>query len=612
MGKRARILGAFLLAAVAGGAAAELSAATTVELSADPPGPSASVGTMVEWSARVDEAPSGNLWYRFRARAAGGAFRTIRDYGPLSTLDWTSLDEGDYEIELSVREPGADVIGIAVSALRMQSRATAGVPVVTPTSNPLVFLFSAPPCGSGTARVQFQAASGASQSTPDKRCSSGSSLNFYLAGLQPRASYSAGLVVTGARGETPGPAVSFTTGSPAASVSTLIDPASGTLSSPEGLLLQAPLHLRAVATDSAGSVLWYGPPDLTYLTRPAGDGTFYGILDATDEAHDVVRRFDLAGMTVQETNVARVNEQLAAMGKRAISAFHHEARPLSGGRLLVLAAVEQILYDVQGPGAVDVIGDMVLVLDQDLQVAWSWDAFDHLDPYRKAVLGETCTTSQGCAVHYLAADANDWTHGNAVQETPDGALLYSTRHQDWLIKIDFRDGAGNGDILWRLGKDGDFTIDSEDPSPWFSHQHDAGFEAGSLTTIALFDNGNTRLNGLTTGSSRGQVLELDEGRRTAHLLLNATLGVRSLALGSAQRLAGGNYHWNAGVIFDPASPVNPTALSFEVDPSGSIVGSVRALASVYRSFRLPDLYGLDSGQDSQERNRSVHVVPFPH
>jgi arylsulfate sulfotransferase len=398
--------------------------------------------------------------------------------------------------------------------------------------------------------------------------------------------------------------VTFTSGPADASVSGLIVPATGTLSAPEEILLEAPLHLPAVATDSGGDVLWYGPSDVTYMTRPGGDGTFYGIIDATDPAHDAVRRFDLAGMTVQETNVARVNEQLATLKKRAISAFHHEARPLSGGRLLVLAAVEQILYDVQGAGAVDVIGDMVLVLDSDLQVVWSWDAFDHLDPHRRAVLGETCLAGSGCPVHYLANDANDWTHGNAVQETPDGALLYSSRHQDWLIKIDFRDGAGNGDILWRLGKDGDFTIDSADPYPWFSHQHDPGYEPGSLSTLTLFDNGNTRLNGQSAGSSRGQVLELDEERRTARLLLNASLGVRSLALGSAQRLQDGDYHWNAGVIFDPASPVNPTALSIEVDSAGNIVGSVRALASVYRSFRVSDLYG------AAERSRPVRVVPF--
>ena len=38
--------------------------------------------------------------------------------------------------------------------------------------------------------------------------------------------------------------------------------------------------------------------------------------------------------------------------------------------------------------------------------------------------------------------------------------LLSMRHQDWVVKIDYRNGGGNGDILWRMGVDGDFQIAS--------------------------------------------------------------------------------------------------------------------------------------------------------
>ena len=55
------------------------------------PSDAAPVGTMITWKAAVFDTVSGDLWYRFRAREAGGAFRTIRDYGPSSTLDWTSF-----------------------------------------------------------------------------------------------------------------------------------------------------------------------------------------------------------------------------------------------------------------------------------------------------------------------------------------------------------------------------------------------------------------------------------------------------------------------------------------------------------------------------------------
>ncbi len=195
-----------------------------------------------------------------------------------------------------------------------------------------------------------------------------------------------------------------------------------------------------------------------------------------------------------ETNAARVSEQLVALGRRPINAFHHEARPLPGGGILVLADNEEILTNVQGPGPVDVIGDEILVLDENLQLVWAWDAFEHLDTSRMAVLGETCPSGAGCAPYYLAPTANDWLHGNSVQLTPDGQILYSSRHQDWLVEIRYDNGLGDGSVLWRLGKDGDFQYTSSDPYPWFSHQHDASFQmTPDGLRLLVFDDGNTRV-----------------------------------------------------------------------------------------------------------------------
>ena len=584
-------LGALLLALTVGGAA-RLEAAMAVSLTASPPGP-APVGTMITWKAAVFGAGSGDFRYRFRAREAGGGFRTIRDYGPLSTLDWTAIDEGAYELELSVRDQSSLDVATTLTPFQLESRVSGGEAVISPTSHPLVFLFSSPGCDDGQARVRVQSAEGPAQSTPSKPCVPGLSLNFYIAGLAPGAFYSASLAVDRGRDSISGQAVTFATGLVPAGIEapSVLQAASATAS--EGILLQAPLYQPAIATDLNGALLWFGPSDLTFLTIPAAGGTFLGLLSpGTGPEHEVVRRFDLVGMTVQETNVARVNEQLAALGKRAISGFHHDARSLPGGRTVLLADVEQILTDVQGPGPVDVIGDMILVLDEDLQVAWTWDTFDHLDTSRRAVLGETCLAFAGCATHYLSADANEWTHGNSVEGTPDGALLYSTRHQDWLIKIDYQDGAGNGDILWRLGKDGDFTYDSDEPYPWFSHQHDATYESGSRSTITLFDNGNTRRGVDPGGSSRGQAIELDEEHRIARLVLNAELGVFSSALGSAQKLLDGSYAFDAGFVSDPDGAFGAAAFSIQIDPPGNqVVSSIKLPEPVYRSFRVTDLYG---------------------
>lgn len=298
----------------------------------------------------------------------------------------------------------------------------------------------------------------------------------------------------------------------------------------------------------------------------------------------------MAGNVLLETNAARVNEQLAAMGKRQISGFHHEARRMPDGKILVLGDVEQFLTDVQGPGAVDVIGDMILVLDKNLQVVWAWDAFDHLDTSRRATLNETCkAVGGGCPPFYNAAVANDWLHGNSLQLTPDGSILYSARHQDWVIKIDYANGSGSGDVLWRLGKDGDFTIESDDPYPWFSHQHDANFEYADPTKLTVFDDGNVRYASSQSAHSRGQVIQLDERNRTAKLVLNADLGAYADALGSAQRLRNGDYHfdvgWIRGVNGEP-----DRGRSLEVDALGNIVYEIEVDTPVYRSFRMRSLY----------------------
>jgi len=267
-----------------------------------------------------------------------------------------------------------------------------------------------------------------------------------------------------------------------------------------------------------------------------------------------------------------------------INSFHHEMRALPDGRILALAASERILTDVQGPGPVDVIGDTILVLDSNLQLIWAWDTFDHLDTRRRATMGETCTqAANGCAPIYLAAVANDWTHGNSLQLTPDGNILYSSRHQDWLIKIDYRNGEGTGEILWRLGKDGDFRFLSNDAYPWFSHQHDGNLEADGVLTV--LDNGNLRRAEDNAAHSRGQAILLDEENRTATLVLNADLGDYSVALGSAQRLPNGNYHFHLGFL-----PSSSTARAVEVDPSGKIVYQMNIGELEYRSFRGSDLY----------------------
>ena len=139
----------------------------------------------------MSDAAEGTLWYRFRARGVGGEFRVIRDYSPIRTLVWTTIEqEGIYEVEVSVRNLDNEDTGTAAAIFEMTSRVNGAEPVITPTHHPLVFLYSAPPCPPGSSMsVRFESAAGDSVATPSKACLDNKSMNFYLAGLRPATPY---------------------------------------------------------------------------------------------------------------------------------------------------------------------------------------------------------------------------------------------------------------------------------------------------------------------------------------------------------------------------------------------------------------------------------------
>ncbi len=574
---------------------AQLGAALSVTLtpSVDPP---VALGTVVHWSTSVSNSGSGPLWYRFRTRPVNLAFRMVVDYGPNDSLDWTEMDhEGTYEIEVSVEDKSSGETATLSATFQLTSRLRDAItPVISATSNPLVFLYSAPGCAvGGRMLVTFTSTAGLTQTTPYQACHGLTSMNFYLAGMRAQSVYTVRHTLMSASAVTQGPALTVTTGALSITPPDYKVYKPPVRASQSGVLLQCALYVPTLATDLSGNVLWYYSAPGLITTRAVPGGYFLGFIEnaTLDSSHQVLRKFDLAGTTLLETNAARVSEQLVAMGRRPVNAFHHEVRAIPGGKYLVLADNEQILTGVQGSDPVDIIGDEILVLDANLQVLWAWDAFDHLLPERAAVLGETCPSGAGCAPYYLAPTANDWLHGNSLQLTPDGHILYSARHQDWLIKINYDNGLGDGAILWILGEGGDFQIVSSDPNPWFSHQHDGNIEVrnGGLV-LSVLDDGNTRRLDDPGAHTRGQVLQLDEPNLIATLATNADLEVYGFALGAAQELPNGNFHFDTGwVTDDPVAGAN-SSRSVEVDPAGNIVYGMAINTPEYRTFRMPDLY----------------------
>ncbi len=218
---------------------------------------------------------------------------------------------------------------------------------------------------------------------------------------------------------------------------------------------------------------------------------------------------------------------------------------------------------------------------------------------RAAVLGETCTAgAPGCVPLFLTTGvANDWLHGNSLYHAADGSILLSMRHQDWIDKIDYNNGAGTGNVLWTLGLGGDFTINSTDPYPWFSHQHDVGLRVRWVRRSCRCK--TTAIRGLHrrpwvsgSGHSRGYVLSIDQTNMTATPSFAGDMGVYALAFGSAQRLSNGDYHFDEGFLQNPG----PYNQSIEVSPT-SVQGTLGFTFQLtgnfaYRSFRMADLYTL--------------------
>ena len=571
------------------------------------------VGERVTWTATATDCGATPV-YQFSVAPEAGAFQVVRDFSATDSFSWTPMQEGTYDIKVTVKDGyQATETTTAVVADAVDSRVSGSQPVITPTTNPLVALYSVPPTQPGpgphgTVHVEFAVAGDQPswRSTDDLPSLPGKSTNFFVAGMRPNTTYEMRDVFSDGATSSP---LTFTTGSLPTTLSftsfTAQTPAGpGTDADQDMIFHQLPKAASNVpnplATDLQGRVDWYYDTSTSGLTFTyAGQSLVPGgtvLLIGTDHAaplpgsRNVLREIDLAGDVVRETNLAAVNAELTSRGLDAISSFTHDVERLPNGQTATIGLVERTV-NINGTPT-DYIGAMIVVLDKDLQVTWTWNAFDHLDVNRGPVLGEVQQPgSQEPTAAVPRLPAVDWLHLNAVSWSPaDHDLVLSVRHQDWVLKVDYRDGAGDGHIIWKLGQGGDFTVNSTDPNPWFSHQHDAHYIDDH--TLVLFDNGNTRRASDPNAHSRGQVWTLDEQTMTATLVVNADLGSYSGALGAAERLSNGDYSFTLGT--NGPVPPRPPAHTVEVTPDGTKVYDLVANAPEYRSFRMRTLYeGVD-------------------
>jgi arylsulfate sulfotransferase len=300
-----------------------------------------------------------------------------------------------------------------------------------------------------------------------------------------------------------------------------------------------------------------------------------------------VREINLAGETVSQFSVGDVNQALSQAGfQLVIEGLHHDILPLPNGHLILLANTFQSFTNLPGfPGTTQVLGDALIDLDQNRKPVWVWNAFDHFDVDR----------------HPLSFP--DWTHSNAVIDSPgDGNLILSMRNQNWVIKISYRDGAGDGSILWKLGPGGDFVIPGGSPADFNYAQHYpvlTSTKSSGVFQLMLFDNGNNRIldsKGTLCGSSgasacysRPVLFELDETSKTAQILWQDKLPAFSLCCGSIGTLGNGDVEFDIAVA--PTVPQGSLIQEVTQELAPRLVWQMDVFGQLaYRAFRIPSLY----------------------
>ena len=576
------------------------------------------LGTSITWTATVQNGPPGHTYdYQFAA-ALQGQNQIVRDFGLNNSFIWVPHTvEGNYVVTVTVRDitqqPYQVFPPVSQPYTLLPWVTNSGDSRVNSTSHPLVALFSAGPCTSGHfIRVRFrQNGSQTSMTTNAVPCSQSSS-NFLVAGMTPSSQYLMHWEEFASNYNNSGPDLSFNTRAlppnfPRNLRMTVNVPPSGhDAAFPVNLFhmladFGGPFVFWPVATDLQGNIIWFFPQQ-ALMTRMQPGGNFFIM------TNNILAEYDLAGNETLETNVDIMNEQLIAKGYPPMDSWNtHETRRLPNGNLLLLGGRDEVSLRYQGgsPGhPVDIIGDMILILDRNLQLVWAWDSFAHQDLSRAATLGDLCFHNAGGCPSFNPAftQANDWLHTNSAQLTADGNILLSERSQDWVIKVNFANGQGDGRVLWRMGPFGDFTILNPpqtpcgDPHvyPWFTHQHDAAFQPqiGFFQIMTVFDDGNLRHRQCNGGNSRGMVLYVSEANRTVTIGTLADLGQYSPALGSAQLLVSppnGVYAtFGNGLLTFPGQ--GNASQSTEVDANGNIVYQLQGDDWSYRTYRQADLY----------------------
>ena len=470
---------------------------------------------------------------------------------------------------------------------------------VTPTVNTQVASYTISPAAAGKVSVQFGTDTNYGLTTWTQPVPTGGGpVSLFVAGMKGNTLYHMRGVVEFADGtQYMDLDQTFTTQAlPAAQLPVITTTTTPGMTPQGGVelldLIGAPITVApAAVTDLAGNILWTYNPELPggVVADPIkllSNGHFLinFSVEAPDGADSVLQEVDLTGKLIWQMTAADLNKALATATcsgcNITVTGTHHDFVQLSNGHLIVIAGTQQVI------SGTTVTGDVLIDLDQNHNPVWLWNEFDHLDINRRPYMYP------------------DWTHTNAILYSPDdGNLIISIRHQNWLVKVDYANGTGAGDIIWHLGYQGDFAlVGGTDPTDWFYAQHGPSFTTTNTTGqfgMAVFDNGDDRVfpSGVTCGAtgeppclySTVPILSLDETAMTATFNFHVTAPTYSFFGGNNAVLKNGDVEF-----CESAEPTAALAADvYEITESGSAetVWHMRITGQyAYRGQRMPSMY----------------------
>lgn len=223
--------------------------------------------------------------------------------------------------------------------------------------------------------------------------------------------------------------------------------------------------------------------------------------------------------------------------------WHHMYRILEDDTILFIRAQYQDT----------VVSDRIVNVDKDYNLLWDWGYFDSPDYF---------TVECPNPDDYWC----DWTHTNtAMMFREDNSVYFNSL---WLgfFKIDMN----TKEILWKFGKDGDFTMLSDHQFPWPAGSHDPKFADSSRKRVLFFDNGMTE-----RFYSRIIEYEIDEDTMTAEITfeydgLDSGHGwFAGMGWGDVEYLENGNFLVTKGYV-----DASQNSSVFEVTRDGRVVWEI--------------------------------------